>query len=77
MYFPSPAAFKRKCILITLKFICLLDVENGLRDIANLAAKRSLFTIVTHYPLFFLQNFVDFFTKKEFLSFDQLKKITH
>ena len=26
---------------------------------------------------FFLQNFVDVFAEKEFLSFDQLKKITH
>ena len=52
-------------------------MENGPRDIANLAAKRSLVTIVMLIIPFFLQNFVDVFTWKEFLSFDQLKKITH
>ena len=71
---PSPAAFKRKCILITFKFICLLDVENGLRDIANLAAKWSLITIVTLILPFFLETLSKSLHKKNFSPLTSLRK---
>ena len=71
---PSPAAFKRKCILITFKFICLLDVENGLRDIANLAAKWSLITIVTLILPFFLETLSKSLHKKNFSPLTNLRK---
>ena len=55
----------------------MLDVENGLRDIANLAAKWSLITIVTLILPFFLETLSKSLHKKEFFSFDEFKKITY